>query len=389
MGIQFLRACLSDSLKMIKIKLLENDTLRKDLEKIHWDWFSERAKTTCSWDKSLTYKDFIKNNIIYATATELNGLTNSQKDDLFDRRLQELIVGPDDIKQKGLNFFYRWIILNGKMQKYPKQKGVALLQDQEDYNKKIDHLKIAFGYDDFCTPKESRGWYKEFKQKYKCDWSAEIFCDKLNIDVCPYCNREYTFLAELFNGLRKRLSEIDHFFPQSIYPYFSCYLYNFIPSCLLCNHGKKEKVKGIVYPYENEFGNRAKFNVKLKNGGTISLPCDTNDVQVQLKLKGSRFVRRKIQKSDKMFCISAIYNEHKTEINDLLRRYYHYGANKSKDLYRLFNFGGIVQNGEIPKYFRDILLGIPLDVGEKQYPLRKFKEDVIEQFDETYKEMKK
>lgn len=389
MGIQFLRACLSDGLKMIKIKLLENDTLRKDLEKIHWDWFSERAKTKCSWDNSLTYKDFIKDNIIYASSAELNGLTVSQKNDLFNQRLKELIVGPDDIKQKGLNFFYRWIILNGKMQKYPERKGTTLTRTQKAYNKKIDRLKIAFGYNDFCTPKESRKWYKEFKKNYKSGWSAEIFCDKLNIDVCPYCNREYTFLAELFNGSKKRLSEIDHFYPQSIYPYFSCYLYNFIPSCLLCNHGKKEQTKGIVYPYEEEFGNFAKFNVKLKVGGQIYLPVKAGDVQVRLNVKGSRFTRRKIKKADKMFCLTSIYNEHKTEINDLLRRYYHYGANKSKDLYRFFDFGGIAQNGEIPKYFRDILLGIPLNVGEKQYPLRKFKEDVIDQFDETYKKMKK
>jgi hypothetical protein len=35
------------------------------------------------------------------------------------------------------------------------------------------------------------------------------------------------------------------------------------------------------------------------------------------------------------------------------------------------------------------VLGLPVNVGDKQYPLRKFKEDIIAQLDATYKKMKK
>ena len=34
------------------------------------------------------------------------------------------------------------------------------------------------------------------------------------------------------------------------------------------------------------------------------------------------------------------------------------------------------------------ILGLPLGAGDKQYPLRKFKEDIIEQLDATVKKMK-
>ena len=40
------------------------------------------------------------------------------------------------------------------------------------------------------------------------------------------------------------------------------------------------------------------------------------------------------------------------------------------------------------KKMKDVFLGLPMGCGNKQYPLRKFKEDVIEQLDKTKCKMK-
>ena len=370
---------------MIKIKLLEDDGLRAELETLHWLWFSNRMKTKCSWNKNITYRQFLKNNIKYAKTAEMRGLTKEQIDNLFESRLKELVVGPDNVNDKGRNFFSRWIELNGPMKRFPKPPNGTLTSRQMNYNKKIEHIEKALGYSDFCTIDVNRKWYKNFFEQSKRDWGADILFNKLNINVCPYCNREYIFNVILNDGKVKKLAEIDHFLPQGVYPYFSCYLYNFVPSCLLCNHGKKSKIRGIIYPYNQEFGDAGKFNIKLNKNADFDFPLNIHDIQIRLKLKGSKEIRHQILKSNKMFCILPIYNDHKIEIRDLLKRYNLYGMNKCKSLYKYFDFEKKISSEQIPKYFRDLLLGLPLESEEKQYPLRKFKEDIIEQLDAAMK----
>jgi hypothetical protein len=36
-----------------------------------------------------------------------------------------------------------------------------------------------------------------------------------------------------------------------------------------------------------------------------------------------------------------------------------------------------------------VILGFPLGNSDRQYPLKKFKEDIVKQLDDTYKKMKK
>ena len=88
-----------------------------------------------------------------------------------------------------------------------------------------------------------------------------------------------------------------------------------------------------------------------------------------------------------MFFIKGIYNNHKIELVDLLKRYKYYGTNKCKELYKYFNIDGI-DDLMIPEYFRKLILGLPLVDEDCQYILRKFKEDIIEQLDKTAEEMK-
>lgn len=93
-----------------------------------------------------------------------------------------------------------------------------------------------------------------FEREYT-NWSdrtkygAYIFVKTLDLKTCPYCNRNYTFAVDENSG--KLRPEIDHFYPKSIYPFLAMSFYNLIPSCSICNHTKKDKVKlDLLNPYE-------------------------------------------------------------------------------------------------------------------------------------------
>ena len=56
----------------------------------------------------------------------------------------------------------------------------------------------------------------------------------IGLRVCPYCNMNYIVNYEHL-GAKKSTADLDHFYSQSIYPEYSLCLFNFIPSCPICN----------------------------------------------------------------------------------------------------------------------------------------------------------
>ena len=54
---------------------------------------------------------------------------------------------------------------------------------------------------------------------------------------CPYCNADTVYVME--SGKKYVKSSLDHFYPQSRFPFFALSLYNLIPSCTRCNSGIK------------------------------------------------------------------------------------------------------------------------------------------------------
>ena len=70
---------------MILIKV-EPQT-RENIEITHWEWFKNRMKRQCSWEKSCikSYFDFIKENV----SLDLNQLNDAE----YENRLQQLVCG--------------------------------------------------------------------------------------------------------------------------------------------------------------------------------------------------------------------------------------------------------------------------------------------------------
>ena len=182
-------------------------------------------------------------------------------------------------------------------------------------------------------------------------------------------------------------------------------LYNFIPACHTCNHIKNDKGANIIYPYNESFFNAngskdGKFraalpktdvtNWSIREIKNINFHIDLSDCQDHAK-------KTRIANSINTFHLEEIYNTHQIEIKDLFLRYSNYCHPKRKDILRLFYKKEITKHNEkqIDKILsihamkmKKAFLGFPLGAGASQYPLRKFKEDIIEQLDETRKRMK-
>lgn len=107
---------------------------------------------------------------------------------------------------------------------------------------------------------------------------------KAGITVCPYCNR--TYIMSLQN--RKVKAQFDHYFPKSKYPYLALSLYNLIPCCSICNMAKSNmdtKETPVLYPYEEEFGEKIVFTVNLEDNEQF-VKCLTgisDDIKVLIK----------------------------------------------------------------------------------------------------------
>lgn len=282
-------------------------------------------------------------------------------------------------------------------------------------------LLEAFGYDDFIN-----GITRPFQAGRVRDpsslinWYSYTFTEQMMVDVCPYCNRQYIFT--LLKGEGR--PEIDHFYPKSDYPYLSCTLANFIPSCHQCNHQKSDDFNihvtngGVlkndiyyvknrsrtIYPYQDSFETLGvKFCIKYENNAEKKVDFEINQHRNTLKWK-------MVQNSIKAFHLKELYNCQKIEINDLLKRYEKYSNPKIKNILEtiiLPSLGDKINElksrfsstnnsdeyineflgGVIKTYIessKNEILGIPIDNDGKDFPFKKFKEDIIKQFDEEH-----
>ena len=179
---------------------------------------------------------------------------------------------------------------------------------------------------------------------------------------------------------QKRLvrPQIEHFFPKSVYPFFSCSIYNMIPGCSICN-SKKSSVDTylhpMIYPYKEEFGKKGHFFVdfdinKIKENDDFVFDKELeDDISVKIYSYDGKKLDKKIRQSVKKLILEELYSCHQIEIKNILKRY---------RLTTLANLQRYDRMNLDTRFAEDIILGRPL-CKKSEYPLRKFSEDIIEQ----------
>ena len=83
--------------------------------------------------------------------------------------------------------------------------------------------------------------FLDMYEKFRSSVSSKNFIEKVNLKVCPYCNRNYIFNFKKKNE-KEATAQLDHFIDKGTYPYLSLCLYNLVPSCGTCNQRKSKKM---------------------------------------------------------------------------------------------------------------------------------------------------
>ena len=182
---------------------------------------------------------------------------------------------------------------------------------------------------------------------------------RLGIQVCPYCNRHYTFTIEENNNHPTVRPQFDHFLPKSAYPLTALCFFNLIPACAECNKTKGEnRIK--IHPYEDSFdANSMKFRMKHPYKGKNDLIIQNGDRHPNI---------RKLALLD-------LYREHIDIVEELAMKAMAYHHHYYDMLINSFSGLGISESD-----MERIVWGTSLETAEMESrPFSKLTRDILEQ----------
>lgn len=136
----------------------------------------------------------------------------------------------------------------------------------------------------------------------------------MEIPVCPYCNRQYiTSFAD--DEFEKTTADLDHYYCQSLYPYLALSLYNFVPSCQICN-SRFKLAKDFyhvphLYPYEKV----PSSTVTFKLGDVTLLLDDATSEDAILDIICSD---EAAANSVSTFRLNEVYQSHRDYVQELV-----------------------------------------------------------------------
>lgn len=180
---------------------------------------------------------------------------------------------------------------------------------------------------------------------------------------------------------------MDHFYPKTEYPFLALSLYNFIPSCQICNSrfklDKNFKEKAHIYPYEEAFDSNAVFRTKPSVDFSIDyLQGLSLDFEIELKLNEEMDteLKNKIENSIKTFKLNEVYQSHKDYVSEMIRKSIVYNESRINELL-----------DQYPELFEDrddvlqmIVSNYICDDELDKRPLAKLTKDICEELEIIY-----
>ena len=198
-------------------------------------------------------------------------------------------------------------------------------------------------------------------------WKAYELGVKINSNVCPYCNRSYTFIVgnDAVNGTR---FEYDHFFSQEQHPYLKLSFYNLVPSCHICNanlkHTKKFCLKRNLHPYIEGFGDDILFSIQPRSIHFINGKDGSYTGKFRKGIGADYAKSRRSMNNVSVFRLKELYNMHRDYIDELIKKAQIYNADYVDSLYSQFGGTLFADKGDIKQF----ITGNYLD--EKNYSKR-------------------
>lgn len=244
--------------------IAQGDTLENLADK-HFKYFNQKCKT------GKREGEFKKNSLTYKIENALSNSTTSLENTFYlflKNNLHDIITGKPSVLQSFVNTFYS---------NFPTDFFVKYDTTKEK------HIETKIG-----KTTKSIFNYTNFRQsKYCCDLLTKVgFSGR---KPCPYCNFDEISIISFENinqdTIDKALLDIDHFIPQSKYPFLALSFYNLIPSCHNCNSVFKGddlySIHSHVNPFDKDFDDI--FLFELTNPFSTSLEISDFDFKVSNK----------------------------------------------------------------------------------------------------------
>ena len=225
--------------------------------------------------------------------------------------------------------------------------------------------------------------YKKLQTGNK-DWNRHKLLSLIGIEICPYCQRNYISSYEENND-EKTTADLDHFYPKSLYPFLALSLYNFIPSCQICNSrfkGNKD-TRDSVYLYEEGFD---KLGVKFRTSKEVIseiLGERYSDFYVKIDYENLKNKEdgEKVKNSIENLGLDRVYKKsHNQYIQNLLYNIEKYPENYLENCVEMFE-SDVDKKKQLEEYFKDIVKEPYRKRIENGEPLAKLTKDILEEFD--------
>jgi len=224
--------------------------------------------------------------------------------------------------------------------------------------------------------------YKKLQTGNK-NWNRHKLLSLIGIEICPYCQRNYISSYEENND-EKTTADLDHFYPKSLYPFLALSLYNFIPSCQICNSrfkGNKD-TRDSVYLYEEGFD---ELGVKFRTSKEVIseiLGERYSDFYVKIDYENLKNKEdgEKVKNSIENLGLDRVYKKsHNQYIQNLLYNIEKYPENYLENCVEMFE-SNVDKKKQLEEYFKDIVKEPYRKRIEKGEPLAKLTKDILEEF---------
>ena len=224
--------------------------------------------------------------------------------------------------------------------------------------------------------------YKKLQTGNK-NWNRHKLLSLIGIEICPYCQRNYISSYEENND-EKTTADLDHFYPKSLYPFLALSLYNFIPSCQICNSrfkGNKD-TRDSVYLYEEGFD---ELGVKFRTSKEViseTLGERYSDFYVKIDYENLKNKEdgEKVKNSIENLGLDRVYKKsHNQYIQNLLYNIEKYPENYLENCVEMFE-SNVDKKKQLEEYFKDIVKEPYRKRIENGEPLAKLTKDILEEF---------
>jgi len=219
--------------------------------------------------------------------------------------------------------------------------------------------------------------YKRFRNKNTLPYSAYDLAARLDVRVCPYCNRQYTFTVVTVSDNVSR-PEFDHFFSQEKFPLLSMSFYNLIPSCKICNstlkHTRQFSLDRNIHPYLHGFEQAARFNYHAKDSRS-AIGMGIN-MEITLTPQDDHALQEQLNNNIRIFKLQDIYQGHRDIVAEIVRKFYMSDGRYLETLFKTFpQIGGYEELYRLA--FGNYLHNADLD----RRILSKLTKDIVRQLD--------